>query len=281
MHGRCERASAGLTLAELLVVLVIIGVMASIAIPMLYAAGALTGDKLGVAAREYYALLRAARIYAAANTVGAGLAYWLAPAPDNLYERRTLPRAWDNVKAVDRRYMNAYFMVRRLRREENAALGLDEDAEYFVPVQGRNGNVQLMDDLMCIYTRDNDDPVTDYALKPVDVCDLQGDWPPPPERVTPERESEVRVYGFYAHVFRPSGELDTSSTKQRFQLAVGLLPEAQFSDRFLLDEERLEDGIDNDGNGLVDEPGEDLIERLVGIELFKSTGRVQITETAK
>ena len=71
-------------MVELLVVVVIIGVMAAVAIPTFARFGFFSRNETQLAATELYKLLNASKVYAAAYRVNAGLAYGIVLKRDSL-----------------------------------------------------------------------------------------------------------------------------------------------------------------------------------------------------
>lgn len=245
MLMRHSRASDGMTLAELLTVLMVVAVMTSIAVPMFWRMGMFTSDKSGESARELYAFLQAARVYAAANGVRTAVAYAVEGVDSN---SPPSPLGTPAVPGFEgRHYVNTKAMVRQLSQEDVDRLSLDSRKLWFVPVQNPNGNFSPMLEGTCAYLEGaavfEEEP---FGLAQVYICDTYG--------------QPLWSQGlFYAHVFKPSGEMlrvdnpDTSSTgsftKQRFTVRVGLLED--------------ETALDADFNP-------------IPIDLFAATGRVKL-----
>ncbi len=76
---------------------------------------------------------------------------------------------------------------------------------------------------------------------------------------------------FPAHVFKSSGGLLATTTKQRLQLSVGMSPDADYTERFLIDDATGD--IEMDAN-------DDLIALDTGIEIYVATGRVKVADDA-
>lgn len=78
--------NTGYTLVELLVVLAIIALMTSIAVPVMVSSGFFSSDKSRTGARDLFAQLRAATVHARTNNVTAALAYDVEQPQDSLFE---------------------------------------------------------------------------------------------------------------------------------------------------------------------------------------------------
>ena len=83
MNGR-DRHN-GFTLVELLVVVAIIIMLASVTVPAMVRGGWLGGNPTNSAARDLFALLRASQVYATTHNVDAAVAYGIAAPRDSLY----------------------------------------------------------------------------------------------------------------------------------------------------------------------------------------------------
>jgi len=259
--ARGSRASDGMSMVEILAVLAIVGLMASMAVPVIWKMGLFSTDRMAGSARELYALLRAAKVYAAQNRLDTALAYNYS---ENIPPiRPAVPKIYDQVFGVERRYLDETFMVRELSREEKESLG--KSGRWFVPLQNRNGNFRPMLEQTCAFLDVRgyinpgvrEDPIW-FGLVEIDVCDLLGG----PLYKDP---SGGWVEKFYAHVFKPSGEMDSQGRtfeKLRFELNIGLKPDTSPTQRFV--------------NPDVEPFALALGERLVPIELFATTGRVRI-----
>jgi len=232
MMARGSRTSHGLSLVEILSVLAIIAIMASVTVPMMWRMGAFSRERRTGAARELYAMLRAAKVYAASNRVDTALAYYYNPEDDN----------HDPVLGFQRQLLNTTIIVRKLTSGD------------FVPLQNRNGAFRAMEEGTCAYLTD----VDSAGLKEISVRDAE-DRP-----LYVERDGIlVPVDTFLAHVFKPSGRMRTDSQRQRFELKVGLTPDANIEERF----------VDVDP-----EPPDQLEEILIPVELFSATGRVNVAD---
>jgi prepilin-type N-terminal cleavage/methylation domain-containing protein len=241
------KTSRGTTLVELLAVLAIIAMMAAVAVPIMMKAGFFASDRRTGSARELYAFLRAAKVYAAANNVSTAVVY-----PE------LSPEIYDEQLGIMRHSADVVFMARRMSRADMQREGLpdsEDTGDLYIPLQSRNGNITPMTSGTCMFleVRDPDtgtdlspsEAVSDFGLKTnVSV------WDP-----------DNRLGGDYsAHVFKASGQLETDNRdKERFVISVGLKPEEDPNDRFF---------VELDGT---------LTENLVSIELYRSTGRIKIS----
>jgi prepilin-type N-terminal cleavage/methylation domain-containing protein len=139
-HVRCgyaaqRRSPRGYSLMELLVVIVIIGTMAAVVIPTFLNMGYFSRSEMPRSARDLYAFLRAAKIYAATYRVDAGLAYGVALKLDSVTGQA--------VETIDAAAM-IYKMPKEVRERCTFPGGASAQAsqrinEYaFVPVTGEH-----------------------------------------------------------------------------------------------------------------------------------------------
>lgn len=237
----------GLTLIELLIVLAIVGLLSSVAIPFVIQAGLLSGNKSNLAGRELFNMLRAAKVYAGTYNVDTALAYTVRTVEDSF--------SGEKVGIVD-----AMGLVRRLKRSELgelgnelSALGFDFDDELYVPVGTGGDAFRLVANDSCIlqslffeYRPKRDVLVAaDSALKAITILDarsigvsvmtprLNANLAPDPLGLFMNDPTDSDQFVFPAHVFNPSGEVTGFSTKQRIKLRVGPLPTADPDDRFV------------------------------------------------
>lgn len=76
------------------------------------------------------------------------------------------------------------------------------------------------------------------------------------------------VNRFPAHVFSKKGGMDVNSTFQRLHISVGLFPDSDYFERFLVDED----------TGVIElDANDDLISLDTDIELYVATGRVKVS----
>jgi prepilin-type N-terminal cleavage/methylation domain-containing protein len=111
--GGLQQKVAGLTLVELLVVLSILAVMAAVAIPSFARMGYFSKNEVQNSSRELYAMLKAAKVYAATYRVSAGIAYRF---PDPVVE-------------------DAAACIRAVAAVYNCPVGTN----HFVPISGEGG----------------------------------------------------------------------------------------------------------------------------------------------
>ncbi|HOZ47595.1 MAG TPA: prepilin-type N-terminal cleavage/methylation domain-containing protein [Candidatus Hydrogenedentes bacterium] len=263
MFARTRRSADGLSLVELLAVLVIIAVMAAVTAPAFMRM--FSSDKTGRAALELYAMLRAAKIYASANGLEAGIAYMTVPG----LAGPEIPTIDDEVFATRRRYLDKFFLVRALTDPEKASVSSElssyglrpEDIAklWYVPVMSRQGEVTAMQDGTCVFLDvpglyDEHAGDSEFGLTRIHVGLLS--WEDPETKRGPHILPGIEEYPnlgpgettpanlFPAHVFKPSGTMRTNSTRQRFTLHVGHWVDADDVDRLRfpeLDERRLRD----------------------------------------
>jgi len=178
----------GFTLVELLVVIAILALMASVAVPTFARMGFFSRNEMQSTARELYALLRAAKIYAATYRVDTAVVY-------------QDPEAADQVESA------ACLRAMSMMYEDVDA---DEDRPGYVRVQDVEGGFDFLDGLSAV--------VVQASLSHEERANA----------TLPERGlSKVEVYfpnadveSFWAHVFTPSGRMRNSS-RERFEIYVG------------------------------------------------------------
>lgn len=262
------RQSRGFTLTELIVVLAIFGLLASIAIPAVSGFAFFTQGDIENGARELHSLLRAARIQAIASHRNTAVAYTLDnydPAGGAELGNPVI----DSVTGDLTRVITAVAMVQKLP----PSAGVGDNA--YVPVASEEGQFQRFPGKATLYLRDpyslgfHYDDTTPNFVSGAGTVDELGMFP-------------INVYlngvdettglplgaptAFPAHVFHHSGRLDGPQGRERFVFYVGLSPD-ESSDKRLIDPEipQLLDPFSGAPN-----------QYFVPIELYRSTGRVKI-----
>jgi len=230
----------GFTLVELLVVIAILALMASVAVPTFARMGFFSRNEMQNAARELYALLRAAKIYAATYRVDTAVVYL---DPDVL----------DQTAAACLRSTAMIY--------EHPAFKLPDDEPVFVPVQDTEGVFDPFEGFAGVILDRDPRPAGEpgspaSGLSLVEVYFPRSDadymdvfW----SQVVPADRVEL----LQAHVFTPSCRIRNSS-RERFEVYVG------FKDGM----EEVEQWADPDDHSLG--------ERYKTIELHRATGRVRI-----
>ena len=252
MTARGSRTSHGLSLVEILTVLAIIAIMASVTVPMMWRMGAFSRERRTGAARELYAMLRAAKVYAASNRVDTALAYNYLEVP-LVAEQAAVPKEFDGALGIWRRFLYQTITVREMTTEEKNRPGISLQGDAFVPLQNRSGIFRPMEEGTCAYLVDAPQVELENGLKKIYVYDPDG---------TPLYVDLSGVpVPLFAHVFKPSGRMRTDSAKQRYVLHVGLKPDANLDERF-----------ENP-----DSPTRDN-EIRIPVELFAATGRVNVAD---
>lgn len=230
----------GLTLIELLIVLAIVGLLTSVAIPFVIQAGLLSGNKSNLAGRELFNMLRAAKVYAGTYNVDTALAYSVRTVDDSF--------SFENVGIVD-----AMGLVRRLKRAELSEFGFNEEDELYAPVGTGDGVFNFMANDSCLLQdlffeynpRMGELVYADRALSRIVIIDLNrevlepmrprlnANLAPDSLGIFMDNPNDQSQYAFPAHVFNPSGEVTGFTAKQRVKLRVGPLPTADPDERFV------------------------------------------------
>jgi prepilin-type N-terminal cleavage/methylation domain-containing protein len=261
----------GVTLVELLVVLGIIGLLASISIPLVATMAPTPMRSIETASRELYTLLKGARIYATTYNVKTVVSYAIT-APD------------DTILDVPCPVLDSVALARLMSHEERSRLDVENafallnipfDADVYVPVRNNQGRFTLMHGGTCIISQECSNPVRPWlwqgeggyldirGLTPVLLFDLDSLTliePRIPVVTNPLStqlgyNNDAVPNPFPAHVFLPSGGMPlNASGRQRARLHVGLLPSADADDRLTLENQP----------------------RTVTLSLYQAQGRVKI-----
>ncbi len=230
--NRQRKGEPGLTLVELLVVLGIIGIISAVTIPLLARTGFFTSSKADLAARELFTMLRAAKIYATTHNVETALAYGGLLVEDS-FSGETVP------------VIDSVAIVRRLRRDELLLHGFSANDVIFVPLSARAGEFKAFPNGTCIlpdaFAIDVETgQFSRTGLTGVSIANLDENVPVEPRldynMYDPDDEFDNT---FPAHRFSAEGALlpHHGLPQQRLRLRVGLLPDADISDRFFVDPE--------------------------------------------
>ena len=239
LPARRRRADEGITIVEMLVVLGIIGLVATLSIPVVLTFGLNPTRQIGQASRDLYTQLKTAKIYAGTYNVETALAYGGRTVTDSV--------TGELVPIID-----SFMTVRRLKRDELEYFGLDPAAQdIFIPVQSADGRFRrlaaegcILSDVFKIVNGQNDaglsagriynpenygDP-NELFLKPVGF-DANGNNVIEPSEQLGYQGIAVQ---FPMHAFQPSGEMTSAinSVKQRVQLNLGVMPDSEPADRF-------------------------------------------------
>ena len=249
----------GITLLELLVVLAILGLMAAVAIPTFARFGFFSRNETQQGARELYKLLSVTRVLAASNRVDTAVAYLFTFKPDSLsgQSSKTI-EAFAVVQNVPENY--------KLLVDGNEVTGAQRDRS-FVPVEGMQGAstfTSMPQDTALLVGSALPDGAKD------DILIYRGEYEYDPnqrywvfrtsdaDKLTWRDADGTEKDNFPAHVFTPSGRMQTDATKERFTISVGYPPDADPVERF------------SNPDSPAPEP------RTINLELYRGTGRVQI-----
>jgi prepilin-type N-terminal cleavage/methylation domain-containing protein len=268
-----HRSRAGVSLVELIIVMAVIGLLAAISVPALANLGAFSRDELRSSSRELYSLLRAARIYATTHHVQTAVVYSL----DNYdpVENDLDTPARDSISGETVRYFTSVAMMYRIP-------GSLSGAGNFRPVENEYGQFRRFPGDMTVMLRDVDSTTKYYSDTTTSLINTGA-----PAQLGTLGLRIIPVYlpgegllsgaavpnlaatrPFAAHVFRPSGDMDTGAARERYEIYVAPPPTASADMRLREPKFNILFGPETNGTNMVHIP----------LELFRSTGRVRIQE---
>lgn len=172
---------------ELLVVLAIVAIMTSLAIPIAARWGAFSNDELNSATRNLHSMLRAAQIHAATYRVNAGVAYYAQPLLDSVTNQEVL-------------VATAYAMVYSKP---------GSDKYYFV--RDSDGQFRTFPTDIVLFLSHPDPLPQNLGMTQINL------W-------TGETGEEVDEGLFWAHVFKPTSDMVTTGGRERFVVQLGPTP---------------------------------------------------------
>lgn len=248
----------------MLIVIALIAALAGLAIPAITRAGGFMSDDPDTAARELYASMRAARVYATTYRVNTAVVYGMT-------------QRVDSVTGITVPVIDSYGVARQLDRDERQSLGIGYVNAY-TPVQDYEAHFRKLPANSCIISIDNNYELTPGVL--ADGTAREGFFPVYLHAIDGPRIEPLYAMPagadpslFPAHVFTPSGFMEPeTSPVARFTVNVALMPDASAEDRYALAPGDIIPGSDPEQT---DPDGE--LKVPVRIELFRTTGRVKMT----
>ncbi|MBI5093205.1 MAG: type II secretion system protein [Candidatus Hydrogenedentes bacterium] len=220
---RQNQRQPGFSLVEMIIVMAVIALLASIAVPGLAKMGLFSKDTTRAAARELYTLMKAAQVYATTYHVDTAIVYRL--------RTRT-----DSVTGTEVAVVDAMAMARAMRIGEYE---FTDASGKFVPVRDDNGGFQLMRKDAAILLNGCDAnaagfiPVELWDARSQPITQIISDFTIP--AAGPSCPALPFVGGLMpAHVFKPNGTIkDTvANNGGRVKLFVGPAPDALPQERY-------------------------------------------------
>ena len=276
----------GFTLTELLIVLTIGAIIASVGVASYVQFTSSMSQETSRAARELYTILSAAKIYASTYRVNTAVAYNITTSGIN-----------------EEKSINGFTLVRQVNKDavndaEYLEVNVRNSDQWFVPVEGRASLFTLLPNNVCIKQHmfqiidpdtgeTIDGRIYDEGLMPIKIFreefkDPESDFSPLDQTMSldgdvagtiigpnpycyfipdPNIDEEDVVadlhYYFPAHVFTPAGQIIAPrSSKERFEISIGPAPDMN--------------------TDLADLELEEIQALNVIVNLFRSTARVKI-----
>lgn len=270
----------GFTLVELLVVLTIFVILASLTVPGIVRLMSGARDELGRTAETVFTLMKAARVYAATHRIETAVVYNL----DNYVGPDQLPNndaeipnpVQDSIMEVPVRVITAAAVMYRLPASDvvrwSGGTRADDNAGYWFPIPRDEGNFSEFPPESVVLLQDpaSTDPNTSLVYSrfvPRFTVGSEGGMGTLGMRgihawLSEEDLGQTPV-DFPAHIFTPGGQLKTFDAKERYVIYVARVPSALPEDR------------------LVVVPNEEPYLQTIPIELYRSTARVRIAEPGR
>lgn len=261
-----KTAKAAYSLVELIVVMAIGTILASLAIPAIARLGAFSADDLGNTTQDLYTMLKAAKVHAATNNTDTAVVYTL----DNYNEyNRPLsdPIADSFTGDITRAIIGA------------AIVSYDKELGVFTPLKVREGNFQRFPDEVVI-------PLMEPEEKQGNLLytDLEAHYNPILSNLKLIGMNTIKVnfrvenaeyedrynISLPAHTFSPAGQLKVEdSSKERYAFMIAANPNLDPEERLILPDTYFGNPPDITAEEL-------FLSRT--ISLYRSTGRIKISD---